>query len=77
MNTVSPDYKEWVTLQSTEKDPANAYYNMNAFGFGEKSVTNRMNNMDMSGSAVPREEKKVPKIGDYCPCPFYDEREKS
>lgn len=32
MTGVSPDYKDWVTLQSTEQDQTDAYYNVDAFG---------------------------------------------
>lgn len=40
MTDVSPDYKDWVKLQSTEQDQSNAYYNVDAFG-GEEAIANK------------------------------------
>lgn len=40
MNGVSPDYKSWISLQATEKDQTNAYYNMDAFG-GDKPIAEK------------------------------------
>lgn len=40
MADVSPDYKNWVGLQSTEQDQTNAYYNVDAFN-GEEAIANK------------------------------------
>jgi hypothetical protein len=40
MENISPDYNDWVALQSTEQDQTNAYYNMDAFG-GEEAIANK------------------------------------
>ena len=36
-----PQYKDWVTLQSTEQDQSNAYYNVAAFGEGEEPIAHK------------------------------------
>lgn len=41
MAAISPDYKDWVSLQSTEQDQTNAYYNVAAFGEGEEAIANK------------------------------------
>lgn len=40
MNSISPDYKKWVSLQATEQDQTNAYYNVDAFG-GDKPIADK------------------------------------
>lgn len=40
MNQVGPDYSDWVTLQSTEQDQTNAYYNQDAFN-GDKPIAEK------------------------------------
>lgn len=40
MADVSPDYHDWVKLQSTEQDQTNAYYNVDAFN-GEEAIANK------------------------------------
>lgn len=40
LNDISPDYKDWVTLQSIEKDQTNAYYNVDAFG-GDQPIAEK------------------------------------
>lgn len=40
MNSISPDYKKWVSLQATEQDQTDAYYNTDAFG-GDKPIAEK------------------------------------
>lgn len=40
MTDTSPDYKDWIVLQATEKDQTNAYYNVDAFG-GDKPIAEK------------------------------------
>lgn len=40
MNNASPDYQKWVSLQATEQDQTNAYYNVDAFG-GDKPIAEK------------------------------------
>ena len=41
MSDASPDYKDWVSLQATEQDQTNAYYNVAAFKEGEEPIAHK------------------------------------
>lgn len=45
MNSASPDYRKWVSLQSTEQDQTNAYYNVGAFGNDQPIAEKRVARM--------------------------------
>lgn len=61
MTNVSPDYGKWVTLQSTEMDQTDAFYNSNAWGSMD-SIANK----PVAGTGP---DKKVKCKDDYCDCP--------